>query len=407
MPDVDPSFPDRMRQLRVERGLSLRDLAKLTIHGKTYLHELETGRKQPTTHVAKRIDDALTAGGELLALATTRGVGRREFVAAAGLAVALPQTLLAHGRQVGSEVPAQLSDRTARLRRIDDYLGGADTYRMYASEVDYTTHLVQDGTYSEATGRALLAVLAEQSQLAGWAAFDAGRHDDAGRMYHMSLAAARDAANSALAGNALAFLAYQELSLGGSGVDTATAARKTAAATTPGVRALLHFRSAWAHAMDGDVAEVEQHLGLGSTCLTERDDRPEPDWVYWVDQAEAEIMTGRCWTVLRRPVRAISILETVLAAYDDTHARDKALYLSWLADAYLDANEVEQACDVAGRAMRLSAGVGSIRPGGRLDVFLGRLEPYAMLPCVVQLRALAIEWSKRRRLTDVATPGTP
>jgi hypothetical protein len=159
--------------------------------------------------------------------------------------------------------------------------------------------------------------------------------------------------------------------------------------------------------MSGDAAEVERHLAFGSTCLTGHDDRPEPDWVYWVDQAEAEIMTGRCWTVLHRPVRAISVLETVLAAYDDTHARDKALYLSWLADAYLDANEVEQACAMADRAMRLSAGVGSIRPGRRLDAFLGRLEPYAGLPCVIELRALAREWSKRRRLTDVATPGTP
>ena len=36
----DGTFHERMRQLRGNRGLSLRDLARLTFHGKTYLHEL-------------------------------------------------------------------------------------------------------------------------------------------------------------------------------------------------------------------------------------------------------------------------------------------------------------------------------------------------------------------------------
>jgi hypothetical protein len=37
------------------------------------------------------------------------------------------------------------------------------------------------------------------------------------------------------------------------------------------------------------------------------------------------------------------VLEAALTRYDDTHARDKSLYLSWLADSYLTAGEVEQA----------------------------------------------------------------
>lgn len=120
-----------MHQLRTERGLSLRNLAKITYHGKTYLHELETGAKMPTPQAAQRVDDALQAGGELAVLAAVRpGIRRREFVAAAGLAAALPHTLLAHGRHVGNAVPGRLADRTARLRRLDNYLGGADTHQL-------------------------------------------------------------------------------------------------------------------------------------------------------------------------------------------------------------------------------------------------------------------------------------
>ncbi|TDC60339.1 XRE family transcriptional regulator [Micromonospora sp. KC207] len=404
----EPPFAARLRQIRADRGLSLRNLAKLAHYGKSYLHELETNVKAPSPQVAQRLDKILEAGGELAALATAGpGLRRREFVAAAGLAAALPHTLLAHGRRVGADTPGRLLDHTARLRRLDNHLGGADTYRLYAAEVDATAHLVQDGSFSETTGRQLLAVLAEQAQLAGWASFDAGRHHDADRLYRVSLAAARDADDAALAGNGLALLAYQQLALHSNATATATAACATAGdAVTPGVRALLHLRAAWAHALAGDNAATDRHLGIGTTCLTEHDDRAEPDWVYWVDRTEAEIMTGRCWTVLHRPVRAIPALEQALAQFDDTHARDKALYLSWLADAYLDANEVEQACATAALAVRLSGGVGSVRPGQRLESVLDRLQPYTAMPCVVELRELAAEVSTQP-LTGPATPGTP
>ncbi|MFG2054516.1 helix-turn-helix domain-containing protein [Micromonospora sp. NPDC048930] len=406
---TEPTFADRLRVLREECGLSLRGLARLTFYGKSYLHELETGAKVPTPHVARQLDQVLRAGGELVALATVRpGFRRREFVAAAGLAAALPHTLLSHGRQLGPATPGRLAERTARLRRLDNYLGGGDTRQAYAAEVESTSRLIRDGSYSEAVGRQLLAILAEQAQLAGWAAFDAGAQRNAHRLYRTSLAAARDVDDPALAGNALALLAYQQLTLGDRAVDLASAACDAAsAAATPGVRGLLHLRAAWAHAVSGDADTADRHLGVGTACLAEHDDRPEPDWVYWVDQTEGQIMTGRCWTALHRPVRAIPVLEQVLASFDDTYARDKALYLSWLADAYLDANEVEKACDIAVTAVRLAGGVASIRPGQRLDALLRRLEPYAALPCVAELRALVAELIKSPGLTAEAKSGSP
>ncbi|MBG6064941.1 transcriptional regulator with XRE-family HTH domain [Micromonospora ureilytica] len=396
---TDPSFAERMRQLRDAQHISLRNLAKITYHGKTYLHELETGMKTPTAQVAQRIDDALNAAGELVSLAAQPTIRRREFVAAAGLAAALPHTLLGHGRHVGTGTARRLAERTARLRRLDNFLGGADTHHLYTAEADATTRLIHDGSYSEPVGRQLLTVLAEQTQLAGWAAFDAGRHADAERLYRTSLSAARDANEYALAGNAYAFLAYQQLALGQPASDTATAGCEAAAAATPTVRALLHLRAAWAYAVGGNAAAADQQLALGTTCLSEHDDRPEPDWVYWVDQAEGEIMTGRCWTVLRRPMRAIPVLEHALARFDDTYSRDKALYLSWLADAYLDANEVEHACATAAAAVRLAGGVGSVRPAQRLNSFLNRIEPHAGMQCVAELRSLAAEMSTRPRLS--------
>ncbi len=316
---------------------------------------------------------------------------RREFLrasAAAGLVVALPDLARSQaGRRVGHDFPERLRGRTARLRRLDDVLGGGDTYRVYLGEYQATRTLIRDADYSEATGRALLSVLAEQAQQAGWAAFDGGRHAEATGLYEASHKAATEAGDAALAGNALAFLAYQALN-GDRQAGTEIAARSCATAgpeAAPGVRALLYERLAWAYAVAGLAVETQRALNAAQSALAEYDNTPQPDWAAWVDENELRIMTGRCWTELKRPLRAVPVLEAALTEYDDTHARDKSLYLSWLADSYLAAGEAEQAAAVAGRALDLCSGVASVRPRQRLDPVLRQLGEHRALPTVSEV----------------------
>lgn len=102
----------------------------------------------------------------------------------------------------------------------------------------------------------------------------------------------------------------------------------------------------------------------------------------WVDNNELQIMTGRCWTELRRPLRAVPVLESALNEYGNNHARDKALYLTWLAVAYLEAGEPEQAADVLFQALELSGDVNSARPQQRIDLGVRLLADYSTLPGV-------------------------
>ncbi|MFF1410502.1 helix-turn-helix domain-containing protein [Streptomyces sp. NPDC058289] len=62
------AFPAQLRRLRVERGLSLGDLARRTHYSKGYLSKIETGAKPVTLDVARSCDRVLEAGGELLRL---------------------------------------------------------------------------------------------------------------------------------------------------------------------------------------------------------------------------------------------------------------------------------------------------------------------------------------------------
>jgi transcriptional regulator with XRE-family HTH domain len=360
---------------------------------------IESGRRQVlTAAVQGRILDGLGVPASLRPGATRlaaqcepvaftrRGVLETGAVLAAGLLTDAPHAeQLDAGRRIGQELVESLRTRTARFRRLDDHLGGADTFRLYAAEAEATASLVQRGSYSEDTGRALLGVLGEQAQQAGWAAFDAGDHARAEYLYESSLEAARGAGDHALAGNALALLAYQQNQTGRNSVDTAAAAyREAGAGAPPRARALLAQRLAWAHATAGQASPVQHALDLAEQHI-QQDGVPTPDWAAWADEREQRIIAGRCWSELHRPLRAVPILESVLAEYEDSHARDKALYLSWLAGAYADAGEVEAAAVTTARALDLAEGVASARPARRATLILERLEPHRALPAVREL----------------------
>jgi tetratricopeptide (TPR) repeat protein len=302
------------------------------------------------------------------------------------LTLAVPARVdLSASRRIDVKTVTLLRNRTARLRRLDDVLGGADTYRVYRAELDAATTLADEASYTDADGRALMAVIAEQAQQAGWAAFDAGWQSTAHAHFKDSLTAASDAGDTSLIANALAFLAYQKVSAGQLGTGEADASCRVAdSSETPRVvRALLYERAAWAHAVAGNVRDTDEALNRAREALAgERYPVGGPDWAQWVDRTELEIMAGRCWSTLGDYTRAIPTLEGALDRYDNIHARDKALYLTWLAEAHIDAHEIDQAAAITRQALALSAGVASVRPGERIRAALRRLEPHRSLAAV-------------------------
>lgn len=130
---------------------------------------------------------------------------------------------------------------------------------------------------------------------------------------------------------------------------------------------------------------TDRALARAEEAVTSDEGRAVPGWAQWMDHTQAEIVAGRCWTELHRPLRAVPVLESALAAYDDFHARDKSLYLTWLADSYIDATEIEQAVSVMNRVLDLSAGIGSVRPRQRAVTVIRRLAPRRDLPLVADL----------------------
>ncbi|MEU9652625.1 helix-turn-helix transcriptional regulator [Streptomyces sp. NPDC048110] len=290
------------------------------------------------------------------------------------------------GGRVGIGQVTDMQQRVHGLRLADDVLAGGDLMRPALRELRKAVRIFREHSYTETTGRQLLVQIGELAQIAGWIASDAGQHAEAERIYRLGLSAATQAEDRTLAGNLAGSLAYQLSNTGREleGLDLARAALDGAGPDAPAkARALYFDRVAWAATKAGGT-ENAQHamraLGEASDALNAGSGEDEPAYLYWVDAGELQVMESRVYTELRRPLRAVPLLREVLGKYDATHTRELALYLSWLAVAYADANEPEEAAAVAERVLSLSADVASERTAERVRVVLARLAEYADVP---------------------------
>ena len=102
----------------------------------------------------------------------------------------------------------------------------------------------------------------------------------------------------------------------------------------------------------------------------------DPDWLYWLNREEIDVMAGRCYTELREPVRAESLLTSAMARYDPALVRENSLYLSWLAEDYVQLGEIEHAAGIALQMAALAARTNSARTDTRLRYLAKQLGPY-------------------------------
>jgi hypothetical protein len=287
------------------------------------------------------------------------------------------------GRHIGARVVEQVEQRVQQLRLLDDHVGGHDTYQLVTGELTATITLLLEAAYTEDVGRRLLVTVGELCQLAGFVTTDAGRHAEATRLYLAGVRAAHAAGDAAGAANNLSSLAYQVANTGDPrqavlmAASAHRGAQRDASAT---VRALLLERVAWAHARAGEPAGTGRALGRVDEAYAEHRPADDPAWVYWLTPEEVAVMAGRCWTELHRPLRAVPVLKVATAGYGEDRARESALYLTWLAEAYLQANEIEQAARTAARALRLARRTNSARATERVEHLRRLLAPYRVTP---------------------------
>lgn len=183
------------------------------------------------------------------------------------------------------------------------------------------------------------------------------------------MSAANDAGDRALAGQLLSSLSYQIANVGNPS-DAALLARSAvqgANGATPVVHALLLERVAWTSARARDVDGTRRALDQVDDVYEHRSPgADEPEWVYWLDRTEIDVMAGRCLIELGDPTTAEPLLSGAIAAYTPEHAREVALYQTWLAESYARTGVVDAARNTITRARKTAQNVNSTRLDTRI-----------------------------------------
>ncbi len=292
------------------------------------------------------------------------------------------------GRRIGAGQVADLARRVHGLRLADDVVYGKDLIGPALRELRAAVKLYREGVHTEEVGRELLRTIGELAQIAGWVASDAGEHAEAERIYQLGMSAARAAGDGVLSGNVAGSLAYQWSNTGhaADAIGLARAALEDAGTDAPPkARALYLDRVAWAHTRAGQDRPAMTALEEAAEALAEDSaGTGSPSYLYWMDAGELQVMEARVYTELRRPLRAVPLLTDVLGRYDASHSRELALYLSWLAVAYADANEPEAAAETTSRMLTLGQS-GSERTAERTRIVLERLRAFRDVPEVAEL----------------------
>lgn len=434
------TFGEALGRLRGEKGLSLRQLAKLVPYNHVYLWELETARKRATPAAAALCDRALGANGSLTELAarsasetaatTPEGslefpsswlegidnvanlwrhdAGRRRVLRTAAFAASAfappvvrwltateaEKPLNDGGRPVGMPDVATIREMIGCYRRLDNRYGGGHAREAAVHYLDVeVSPLLRDGRYDGRTATALLSVVAEMTQLVGWMTYDSDLHGLAQRYFIQALRLARAAGDQPLGAEILAAMSHQAVYLGygATGVDLARSARATAVkAGMPALVAESEVMEAHGHGLSGDERACAAALHSAERTLDRADRTRDPHWIGYFDQAYLSAKFGHCFRALGQGRQAERFAKRSLDMKGG-YTRGKAFNLALLGMSYLVRHdpEPERACAVGHEALPMTIELRSARANGYIAELLHHLAPYAGIPAVKQFETAA------------------
>lgn len=343
-----------------------------------------------------------TAAGGLQAARTVNKGGdmdRRLFLTLFGSAMTAPahEWLLApqatdiathHGPDLSEEVVDHLDTITAGLRRMDDHLGGGHTLGLVHQHLTGIVALLEERRYTDTVGKRLHATAGELLRLAGWLAFDNGHHPAAQRFWIAGLYEAHAAGDRGLGANILGFMSCQAKDLGQirQAVTLAETARTGYPDTSPKVGMILDLRAAEAYANDKSTTDTRRALDTAFNRLTDTTPQHgDPDWSYWINEAQAHAQAGYCYLKLEDWPRARHHLREALRLQGNEYTREGALRNTLLATTYVrqDTPDLDKAINLGQQALEtLSGQVTSARCVKHIANLVNSLAPYQRNPTV-------------------------
>lgn len=335
-----------------------------------------------------RDDDAVTLAVVSDGQAMSLRVGRRALLElAAGLA-ALPAVTAAGVSRPRAVDPAVV-DHFAKLRALlvqaDDRLGGHTVLSTVEQQIALIATLRRQ-TRGQLRDR-LLSTEARWSEFAGWLSDDFGDRVAGDRWLDRAGSMAQEADDQEFWAYVLARKAQRMV---GTADEDRVVGLARAASRVPGTPELVHafaaVQEAHGSAIEGDAtafqAAIERAHALVATASPTRDDNSLGSFCtrpYLAAQA------GEGWLRLNQPRKAIDSFTAAVNEWPDRYRRERGVYLSRTAHAYLAASEPGRAAAVAADALTVATTTGSARVRRNVTALAQQLEPFCGEPDVRHL----------------------
>ncbi|BBG20654.1 hypothetical protein RVR_P126 (plasmid) [Actinacidiphila reveromycinica] len=312
-----------------------------------------------------------------------------------------------------------MGERTATLGRIGvgevkavnravaavyahDHDHGSAALRSGAAQALHTAYWwLQDGSYTERTGRRLRLATGHLSIASGWLSYDSGRPGDARSLYGEALAAARIAEDRALEAHAFGCMALLAKASGRPREAIAAAQGAQSVARTygsPRMLSLMSMREAGGWALMGDRSATDQAIARAHHLYAKGPGDADPGWLEFFSPGELAGLEALARADLGQHERAAAGAEQAVLLHGAHFARNRALYIGDIAiqHAVRERPEPETAAEAADRALAYLPAVRSDRLLQQLHNMASALQRHAAVPAVA-------DWlEKYRTTTDVS-----
>lgn len=392
-----------IRRIRKSVGMTQAELGALINFSQPAVSGLERGG--PASHDVRVLRLVARALGVPLAILVVESdreadVDRRNFfragalgsAGAAMMSVSAPASAAsASGGKVGASDVDAIIDSVNQIHELDLVVGGDRLCRVAANQVRYVEQLLDQGSYTEAVGRALTSAAAEMMTAAGWVHYDAGRLDDARRYYADAANAANAAGDGIAAAHALGNASCLMISLPGDMRKNPLAVQYAQAASQaslreggPKLRALMAVREAEAHGARGDKTAMASAISRAFRAY-ESTRGHDPEWVF-LPEAELNFITGKAQMWVGEHAAATTHMQ---AAIDGSSPwpRERAAWQLSLARNFVSAGDVARACSLLADNYDTIAGLASTRLRQRIDAIANTVRSHAGVPEVREFLA--------------------
>jgi transcriptional regulator with XRE-family HTH domain len=312
-----PTFAREVRRLRTERGLSLTRLAERVRYSKGHISKIENGQVRPTTEMARVFEDALQAGGVLMALADTPA----RPIPADDRVLLTYDSMFDHHRVLGHRTDPE--SVLAALRPQVDVL---------------STMARSAGDPGLSSGLWLLA--ARYAEYAGWMEQERGDDASAAEMTRRAVRYAVKGGDHELEEYAMVRAAEFALYRGDARA-TIDWARRASRSRSAAVRAVAAQREAQGYALAGAATLCEEALDR-ATVLQEDVTGSRYGSSSLTDQVA--IATAWSYHDLGRHAEAAAILDSAIPLIAPTALRARTRFGLRQALAHAEAGELDHAC---------------------------------------------------------------